>query len=254
MKYFETHCHLDFNDYRKDFDEVIKRSMKQGVEYFVNIGVDELSIKNSIRLAEKYPQFYATVGFHPNDAKDYNEEVLLEFIKHPKVVAVGEVGLDYYRERTPREIQKKVFIKQIEIAKKYDLPLVIHNRNSDQDCWDILSEQDPKDVVFHCYSGDLLLAEKIWEKGWYISFTCAVTYPKSNLNEVIRMAPIDKIMIETDSPFLPPQHIRGKRNDPSNLRYALEKLSEVRREPPIRLANALFENSCRFFLRKSLNK
>ncbi|MFA5498605.1 MAG: TatD family hydrolase [Candidatus Cloacimonadia bacterium] len=254
MKYFETHCHLDFNDYRKDLDEVIKRSMKQGVEYFVNIGVDELSIKNSIRLAEKYPQFYATVGFHPNDAKDYNEEVLLEFIKHPKVVAVGEVGLDYYRERTPREIQKKVFIKQIEIAKKYDLPLVIHNRNSDQDCWDILSEQDPKDVVFHCYSGDLLLAEKIWEKGWYISFTCAVTYPKSNLNEVIRMAPIDKIMIETDSPFLPPQHIRGKRNDPSNLRYALEKLSEVRREPPIRLANALFENSCRFFLRKSLNK
>jgi TatD DNase family protein len=254
MKLFETHCHLDFDDYKKDLDEIINRSLKEGVEYFVNVGVDTNSILNSIKLAEKYPQFYATVGYHPNEANQYDESILLSSIDHPKVVAIGEIGLDYYRDRTPKEVQKRVFEKQIEIALKYNLPIVIHNREADQDCIDILFNHNPKKVVFHCFSGGLSMAEKVWEKGWHTSFTCVVTYPKSNLNEIIRMAPIDKIMLETDSPYLPPQNLRGKRNDPSNLRYALEKISEVRREAPKALSEVLFENSVNFFLRKSLNK
>lgn len=254
MKLFETHCHLDFDDYKKDLGEVINRSLKEGVEYFVNVGVDTKSILNSIKLAEKYPQFYATVGYHPNEAKHYDESILLSSIDHPKVVAIGEIGLDYYRDRAPKEVQKRVFERQIEIALKYNLPIVIHNREADQDCIDILSDFNPKKVVFHCFSGDLSMAEKVWEKGWYTSFTCVVTYPKSNLNEIIRMAPRDRIMLETDSPYLPPQNLRGKRNDPSNLRYALEKISEVRREAPKALSEVLFENSVNFFLRKSLNK
>ncbi len=251
MKYFETHCHLDFNNYDKDRKQVIEKCIKSGVDYFINIGIDEQTSRESIKLAEQYSQFYAAAGYHPHEADKYDEQKLRDFLSHPRIVALGEVGLDYYRNLSPKKTQLEVFEAQILIANELKLPLIIHNREAHNDCMELLKKYSPEKVVFHCYSGDLILAEEIWERGWYISFTAAVTYPNSKSTEIIRHAPVDKIMIETDSPFLAPQQIRGKRNDPSSLRYVVEKISEVRRVAPNEVGERVFQNACAFFLKKA---
>lgn len=248
MKYFETHCHLDFNNYAKDRDRVIEKCLTSGVEYFINVGIDKDTSLASIKLAETHKQFYASAGFHPHEADKYDEAVLKELLNHPRIVALGEVGLDYYRNLSPKQIQLKAFESQIIIALERRLPLIIHNRDAHKDCMGLLIKYSPPKVVFHCFSGDLSLAREISERGWYISFTGAITYPNSRMDDVIRALPSDKIMIETDSPFLAPQTIRGKRNDPSTLRYVVEKISEVRRVSPVSVAETVFKNACDFFL------
>jgi TatD DNase family protein len=251
MRYFETHCHLDFANYKKDRDAVIKRCLKEGVEHFINVGIDEKTSAASVELAEKYPQFYAAAGYHPHEAAKFDEQKLLRFLTHPRIVALGEIGLDYYRNLCPKNTQLEVFETQIVIAMERQLPLIIHNREADEDCLKLLEKHSPEKVVFHCYSGDLSMAERIWEKGWNTSFTGAVTYPNNRMTDIIRLAPPDRIMIETDSPFLAPQAIRGKRNDPAMLRYVLEKISEIRREAPKQIGEAIFNNSCDFFIKKA---
>lgn len=251
MKYFETHCHLDFRNFSKDRDSVIRKSIQAGVEYFINVGIDEVTSQASIKLAEQYSQFYAAAGFHPHEADKYDEKALRQLLNHPRIVALGEVGLDYYRNLSPQKIQQEVFESQIKIAMEFGLPLIIHNRSADNDCLEILSRHSPQKVVFHCFSGDLSLAEEICRRGWYISFTGTITYPNSKMSEIVSSIPMDKMMIETDCPYLSPQPIRGKRNDPSTLRYVVEKISEIRRVPPIPVSEAVFENSHNFFLKKT---
>jgi len=249
MKYFETHCHLDFRNYDKDREQTIDKCLKAGVDHFINVGIDEETSRASIKLAEKYPQFYAAAGYHPHEATKYDESILREFLSHPRIVALGETGLDYYRNLSPQKIQQEVFEAQILIANELQLPLIIHNRDAHKDCLELLKKHSPKKVVFHCYSGDLSMAEQIWEMDWLISFTCTITYPNSNSSEIIRQIPLDKMMIETDSPFLAPQQLRGKRNDPSNLRYVVEKISEIRRVSPLEVGKIVHQNSCNFFFK-----
>ncbi len=251
MKYFETHCHLDFKNYDKDRRQVIEKCLKNGVAYFINVGIDAETSLAGIELAEKYPQFYAAAGYHPHEAERYDEQRLRKLLAHPRIVALGEIGLDYYRNLSPKKTQLKTFEAQILLAEELGLPLIIHNREADSDCLELLTKHSPAKVVFHCYSGDLSMAEHIWEQGWYISFTGAITYPNNKMTDILRIAPANKIMIETDSPFLAPQAIRGKRNDPSMLRYVLERISEIRRVPPVHIADVIFQNSSDFFLKKT---
>jgi|SRR5690554_835760 TatD DNase family protein len=251
MRYFETHCHLDFRQFDKDRESVIKKCLQNGVEHFINVGIDDSTSRAGIKLAERYEQFFVAAGYHPHEADRFDEDKLREILSHPKIVALGETGLDYYRNLSPKPIQLKAFEAQILIAKEFNLPLIIHNREADNDCMKLLRKHAPEKLVFHCFSGDLNMAEEIYELGWHISFTGTVTYPNSRMDDIIRTVPSEKIMIETDCPYLSPQPLRGRRNDPSNLRYVVEKISELRRMPPAVVAETVFQNSCEFFLKKT---
>ena len=247
MKIFETHAHLNFQHFDKDRDQLIKKCFNSGIEYILNIGVDEKTCNASIKLAEKYDRIYASVGFHPHDATDFNAEFIRQKVQHPKVIAIGEIGLDYYRNLSPKDVQKKVFEQQINIAMELDMPIIVHDRDAHQDCYEILSRNNAKNVVFHCFSGDEVFAQKLLEKGWYISFTGTVTYKNSNMENIIRLVPEDKFFIETDSPYLSPHPLRGKRNSPLNLQYVIEKISEIRGTTPKKIAEFSYWNACNFF-------
>ncbi|MCK5051430.1 MAG: TatD family hydrolase [Candidatus Cloacimonetes bacterium] len=247
MKIFETHAHLDFQHFDKDREQLLKKCFNSGIEYILNIGVDEKTCNASINLAEKYDRIYASVGFHPHDATDFNAEFILQKAKHPKVIAIGEIGLDYYRNLSPKDVQKKVFEQQIKIALELDMPIIVHDRDAHEDCYDILCRNNVKNVVFHCFSGDEVFAQKLIGKGWYISFTGTVTYKNSNMENIIRLVPEDKFFIETDSPYLSPHPQRGKRNSPLNLQYIIEKISEIRGVTPKKIAELSYGNGCDFF-------
>ncbi len=247
MKIFETHAHLDFPQFDKDREQLIKKCFNKDIEYILNIGVDKKTCNASIKLAEKYDRIYAAVGFHPHDATDFNAEFIRRKAQHPKVIAIGEIGLDYYRNLSPKDIQKKVFEQQIKIALELNMPIIVHDRDAHEDCYDILSRNNAINVVFHCFSGDEVFAQKVIEKGWFISFTGTVTYKNSNMENIIRLVPEDKFFIETDSPYLSPHPQRGKRNSPLNLQYVIEKISEIRGTTPKNIAELSYINACNFF-------
>jgi len=247
MKIFESHAHLDFEHFNKDRNELLQKCKEQGIEYIINVGVDKKTIEASLQLAEQYDIIYAAAGFHPHDAKDYDRDFLLKSIPHKKIVALGECGLDYYRNLSPRDVQRKVFSDQINISKEHNLPLIVHDRDAHDECFELLKEQKPRNVVFHCFSGDELFAEKILSMGWKISFTGNITYRNNLLENVVRMVPNDMFFIETDSPYLTPVPNRGKRNSPLNLRYIIEKISEIKRISPKKVAELSYENALNFF-------
>ncbi len=247
MKIFETHAHLDFPQFDKDREQLIKKCFNKNIEYILNIGVDEKTCNASIKLTEKYDRIYAAVGFHPHDATDFNAEFIRRKAQYPKVIAIGEIGLDYYRNLSPKDVQKKVFDQQIKIALELNMPIIVHDRDAHEDCYDILSRNNAINVVFHCFSGDEIFAQRVIEKGWYISFTGTVTYKNSNMENIIRLVPDDKFFIETDSPYLSPHPQRGKRNSPLNLQYVIEKISEIRGTTPNKIADLSYRNACNFF-------
>ena len=250
MKIFETHAHLDFSNFDKDRDALLQDCFAKGIEHIVNVGVDEKTIIASIKMAEKYPQVYATVGYHPHDAEAFDAEIVRKYAKHEKCVAIGEIGLDYYRNLSPKKVQKQVFEEQIKIAMEMDLPIVVHDRDAHEDTLEILEKYMPPKVVFHCFAGDELFAQKVLNNGWKISFTGTITYKNSLLGNVVRMVPNDAFLIETDSPYLTPVPFRGKRNDPTKLRYVIEKIADLKRIPPKKVAEYAYQNSVRFFLEK----
>ncbi len=251
MKLFETHCHLDFKDYDKDRYEVINKCRSAGVEYFINVGIDTKSIQASIEIAKICDDIFVAAGYHPNYVDDYDEGFLRESLKHHKVVALGEIGLDYYRNYTSKELQKKIFEEQILIAKESNLPLVIHNRNAQEDCEKILNKYNPKDVLFHCFAGDLCFARRLWDKGWYISVNATLTYKNCKINDIVQHCPLDRLMIETDCPFLAPQSIRGKRNDPTALVNVVKKIAEIKGLSEEIVVARTYINAHNFFLKKA---
>jgi len=247
MRIFETHAHLDFEDYKKDRDEVIRACTKAGVERIINIGVDAKSTENGIRLSEKYPQIKATGGYHPSEVAHYDEAKLRELLKHKNIIAVGEIGLDYYRLYQPVELQKQVFEAQIKLAMELGLPIVCHDRDAHEDSFAMLKKYSPPKVVFHCFSGDVSFAEKVLAEGWYISITGVVTYKNSTLDNIVRVVPKDRLMIETDCPYLSPVPHRGERNSPEYLIYVVQKIADILGIPPKVVAEQTFENAERFF-------
>ncbi len=231
LNLFDSHAHLDDEKFDIDRDETIKKIFDSGVSHFVNIGCDIESSKASIALTEKYDFIYATVGMHPHDSKDMTEETLLELeqlAQHKKVVAIGEIGLDYYYDNSPRDVQQYWFKRQLELAEKLDMPITIHSRDAAADTMEILKSTTARGII-HCYSGSPEMAKQYIDMGFYISFAGPVTYKNSkNAVETAKIVPSDRILIETDSPYLAPDGFRGKRNDSSLVRYVCEKLAEIK--------------------------
>src|SRR5690554_4946412 len=248
MNIFETHAHLDFDDYKKDRDPVIQNAFKVGVKNIINIGIDEKSSKNSINLAEKYPEIYASIGYHPSTVESFDEKVVYQLVKHKKVVAIGEIGLDYYRNYNPKDMQKKAYQRQVEIACEIDKPIIIHDREAHEDCFDVLKQNKAQKVVFHCFSGDVPFAERVLNEGWFISITGVITYKNTDLADVVRIIPKEKLFVETDCPYLTPVPHRGKRNTPEYLPYIVQKISDIMRVPPKIVAEQTYQNAKKFFL------
>ncbi len=230
----DTHCHLDDKRYENDLDEVLTRAKREGVERFIIPGADPKSLKKAVKLSEKYSEIYFAVGVHPYDATNYDREYLVEFISHKKCVAVGECGLDYYRlPKEPSEIeaekklQKEVFIDQIELANEYNLPLIVHIRDSSVDCLEILQEYSgEKGGVLHCYNADESLL-KLSDR-FYYGIGGVLTFKNARkLINVYPKIPLDRLLIETDAPYLTPHPYRGKRNEPSYTKLIALKMAEL---------------------------
>ncbi len=228
----DTHCHLDFPDYNDDRDDVLKAAHDAGISKMVNIGCDLKSSQASVDLADRYPQIYAAIGFHPHDAKSYDDQMekqLRAMANNFKVVAIGEVGLDFYRDRSPRDVQREVFVRQMRLARELGLPLVIHIRDAYEEAIDMLIEEKAYEgnVVLHCFSGTVKDAERALDYGMYLSFGGVLTFSNSRLPELVRNVPLDQIILETDAPFLTPHPHRGTRNSPAMVALVYQKLAEV---------------------------
>ena len=252
MKYFDTHCHLDFEQFDKDRDEVIKRAKENNVEYILNVGTNIDSSKKVIEIAEKYDFIYSSVGIHPLDVSEYNIQDLKEIeklAKNRKVKAIGETGLDFYYSKENKEKQKDFFIAQVEIAGKYNLPLIIHQRESKNELIEIIEKiKLPEKVVFHCFGGDTQLSEYCNKKEFFISFTGILTFKNAkNVKGVAKNYPVEKIMVETDAPFLAPTPYRGKRNEPFMVKYIVDEIADLKMIDKDLTADIIFKNSVNFF-------
>ncbi|HHU93434.1 MAG TPA: TatD family hydrolase [Halanaerobiaceae bacterium] len=234
MLLIDTHAHLDSSRFNKDRAEVIKNARDTGVSYIVNIGADLRSSRYSVKLAREYPFIFATVGIHPHDAIGLDANVLAELEKlagEEKVVAIGEIGLDYYYDHSPRDIQRAAFIDQLVLAKKLNLPIVVHSREAEEDTISILKEhyRQGGTGILHCFSGSLKMAREALELGFYLAFGGIVTFKNAGgLLEVLEELPLDRILLETDCPYLSPVPYRGKRNEPAYLPYVAEKIGEIK--------------------------
>lgn len=229
---YDTHAHLDFPDYRDDIGEVIKRAEEAGVECIINVGVNVESSVRSVELTKKYNHVYASVGIHPHDASNVSREDWLQIedlSRQYKIVAIGETGLDYYRNRSKKDDQKRLFRQHIELARKEGLPVIIHNRDASSDCLEIVRPYNGNiEGVIHCFSGSKEVAKEFLELGFYISFAGPVTFPNANvLREVVKSVPVERLLLETDCPFLAPQPKRGTRNEPSYLKYIIPTFAEL---------------------------
>jgi TatD DNase family protein len=241
----DTHAHLDALD---DPDAAVARAREAGVARIVTIGTDPTSWAETLPIVEKHDGVYGAAGIHPHAAaSEFDLDALERLLTHPKIVAVGEIGLDYYRDYAPREAQTKIFIYQLTLAKRAQLPVVIHNRAADDDTVSILRQWFDGAVVLHCFSSFALLPEAV-ERGWYVSFAGNVTYANAeDLREAARAVPAELILAETDCPYLAPQPVRGKTNEPAYLVHTIAALAGARGEDPAALAAQIDGNATTAF-------
>ena len=230
---FDTHAHMDDRRFDEDRDILLQGLQDKGVALVMNPGCSLESSKNAIALAEKYDFVYAAVGSHPDVADEVNDEVLEEYRKlcklHSKVKAIGEIGIDYHYEDIPRELQLKAFRLQMELAREVGLPAIVHEREAHENGMAVVREFSDVTGVFHCYSGSAEMAKVLVDKGWYIGFTGVLTFKNARKAiEVVQAIPLERIVLETDCPYMAPEPFRGKRNDPGYLFRMAEKLAEVK--------------------------
>ena len=249
--YFDSHAHLDDGRFQEDFDGILARMKENGVTAMMNIGCDLPSSENSVRMAEKIDWVWAAVGSHPDDADHVDEEriaVYRKLCENPRVKAIGEIGLDYHYEDIPREIQQKAFRMQMQLARELALPVVVHEREAHEDGLKIVDEFPEVHGVFHCYSGSLEMAKALIKRGWYIGFTGVVTFKNARKAvEVAQNIPLERILIETDCPYMAPEPFRGRRNDPSLVPYVAAKIAALRGLTPEEAGKATSENAKRLF-------
>ncbi|RBP87281.1 TatD DNase family protein [Cytobacillus firmus] len=251
--FFDTHAHLNAEQYNEDLQEVIDRALNEGISNIVVVGFDRPTIEKAMELTEKYDFIYASVGWHPVDAIDMTEDDLQwieELSSHPKVVALGEMGLDYYWDKSPKDIQQEVFRKQIRLAKKVKLPIVIHNRDATADIVEILKEEGAGEVggIMHCFSGSAEIAKECVDMNFFISLGGPVTFKNAKKpKEVADVIPLEKLLIETDCPYLTPHPFRGKRNEPSYVKLVAEQIAEIKGLSVEEVAQATTENAKKLF-------
>ncbi len=248
--FIDTHCHLNYAPLWENIDRVLDEAAAVGVGKILCIGTDIESSQKALRLAEKYPQIYAAAGVHPNDSalvKAGWQMELLQLCGHEKVVAVGEVGLDYYRDHAGPETQIRCFSEQIDLAKELGLPLVIHNRRADEDVKLVLIEHHYTNAVLHCYSGDAEYARAMIELGLHISFTGNVTYGSRKTERAVQAVPIDRLMLETDAPYITPVPHKGESNQPAFIPLIAAKVAELKAVSIAEVETATTENAIQFF-------
>lgn len=252
MELFDTHSHYNDEKFELDRKEIIEQTYKQGITKFVCAGYNLKSSREAVNIATKYDFIYSISGISPNDLEDYNKENLEDIkilAQNKKNVAIGEIGLDYYWNKDNKELQKQVFIEQINIANELNLPIVIHSRDAVQDTIDLLKQHPVnKKGIFHCVQLNKYLIAEGLKLGFYISFAGPITFKNSkNAQEIVSLVPNDKILIETDSPYLAPEPVRGTRNDSRNVKYVAEKISDIKGLPVEQIAKITYENAKRIF-------
>jgi len=255
--FVDTHCHLNFDSFANDLDEILERAEQAGVQRILNPGVDLASSRAAVELAHSHEQVYAAVGVHPNDALSWNEgtiDALQELAEHPKVVAIGEIGLDYYRDRAPRDLQMRIFDQQLLLAESLGLPVIIHNRQATADVLHKLEEWQmglmasapmlaDRPGVLHSYSDNEANAMQAIDLNFFIGLTGPVTFHNApELQHVVTALPIERLLTETDAPFLTPHPYRGKRNEPAYVRIITEKIAQLR-DLPVEIVAGITENN-----------
>lgn len=250
---FDTHVHLNADQFMYDRDEVIERAKEAGVTEMVVVGFDRKTIPLAIEIAEEYPFIYAAVGWHPVDAIDMTDEDLAwieELASHEKVVALGEMGLDYHWDKSPHDVQQEVFRKQIRLAKKLKMPIIIHNREATEDIIKILKEEDAAEVggIMHCFNDQASYAHECLDLNFHISLGGPVTFKNATDPKIVaEQVPLDKLLIETDCPFLAPHPNRGKRNEPAYVKLVAEKIAEIKEMSLEEIGEATRTNAKRLF-------
>jgi TatD DNase family protein len=253
--WIDSHAHLGMGDFKEDRREVLERAWGAGLAAIITIGIDLESSRQALALARTDPRIWATVGLHPHEASAADEpafETLRVLANDPKVLAIGEIGLDFFRNYSPPDLQKASFRRCLHLAREVSLPVVIHDREAHEETLRILEEERAWEIggVFHCFSGDWVLARRCLDWNFFLSVTGALTYKKgSALEEVVRRAPLESLLLETDAPFLAPNPFRGKRNEPSYLVHTAARMAEIREIPLEELGPILYQNTCRAFRR-----
>ncbi len=253
FKLIDTHAHLDMKEFRANLEDVLENCKNAGIEKIIIPGVTIKDMPRIIELIEKYPQLYGGVALHPSDAKDWDDksyDVLKDYAQHPKILAIGETGLDYYWDKTFIDLQKHVFKEHIKLAKEINKPLIIHSREASGDILEILKETNANEIggVMHCFSGSAEFALECIKEGFYIALGGPVTFKNAKKpKEVAQKIPIDKLLLETDSPYLAPQQFRGKLNDPSKMVCVAEEIASLRNISIEELAEITYQNSIKLF-------
>ena len=249
---FDTHAHYDDAQFDADREALLSAMPENGVGLILDPGCDLESSRAAIALAEQYPYIYAAVGYHPENCAPYTDadlDILRRLAQHPKVVAIGEIGLDYYWEQNPpKEFQQAVFRAQLALARELDLPVIVHDRDAHADCLAIVKEFPEVRGVFHCYSGSVEMARELWKLGWYLGLDGPVTYKNARRTvEVAAEVPLERLLLETDSPYMAPVPKRGTRNDSRNIRCIAEKIAEIRNMTADAIIRVSAENGRRLF-------
>jgi TatD DNase family protein len=249
----DTHCHLDFPAFASDQDQAIRRALESGVGYMINIGANLDSSAKSVELTARYEKIWAAVGIHPHDADSFDAggaDAIRKLASEKKVVAIGEIGLDYYRNRSKKKNQQAMFEYMLSLSRSVHLPVVVHNREADEDLMHLLEANLPHPArgVIHCFSSGMPFLKKVLDLGFFVSFTANITYPKAgSLRELAGFVPLDRLLLETDSPYLAPQGMRGKRNEPAFVRFVAEAIAALKGIEATAVARQTFENGRRLF-------
>ena len=249
---FDTHAHYDDAQFDADREALLSAMPENGVGLILDPGCDLESSRAAIALAEQYPHIYAAVGYHPENCAPYTDadlDILRRLAQHPKVVAIGEIGLDYYWEQNPpKEFQQAVFRAQLALARELSLPVIVHDRDAHADCLAIVKEFPEVRGVFHCYSGSVEMARELWKLGWYLGLDGPVTYKNARRTvEVAAEVPLERLLLETDSPYMAPVPKRGTRNDSRNIAHIAEKIAEIRNMTADAIIRVSAENGRRLF-------
>jgi TatD DNase family protein len=253
--FVDSHCHLELESFDKDRTAVIARAVDQGVGYMVTVATEERYFDRAVGLIEGFEQIYGSLGVHPHNAMELTDTVverMTSLFRHEKVLACGEIGLDFFRNYAPKDAQITAFTRQVDLAGACEMPIIVHSRDAKEETLHILEHRHssrPPGII-HCYSYDVAAARRFLDLGFFISIPGTITYGKNNgLEEVVRFVPGDRLLSETDAPFLTPHPMRGKRNEPSLVAITVRRMAELRREPVEELAATLLENFQRAFLR-----
>jgi TatD DNase family protein len=249
----DSHAHLEMPDFKRDLEQVIERAKQSGVGYIFTVGTEKKDWKRAIEIADSHPSIYAILGVHPYNAKEIDDltyPTLRAHCRNGKVKAYGEIGLDFFRNLSPRDIQLKRFREQIALARELGLPIVIHDREAHQETLEILKSEGAEECagIIHCFSGDYEMAKACIDMGFYISIPGSITFKNAEVfREVVKRIPLESLLVETDAPFLTPEPFRGKRNEPSYVRYTAQKVAEIKKIPFEKVAEVTTENALRVY-------